>query len=183
MKSRRWGPTSPPVRNSQPPGAGSPAPAATPSLLSAAVWFSARRRADSSAQLGTEPPGGSGADRPASLRTHVRGVSRALTGGRAVQHDGVFPELLRVRRRASHLGIPPWTIEIHQQGVHSGRSASLVSAGSRPSATKSPSPRQQPDRPVPPTSVPQAARTPPPAVPNIDLPIRIPAPASVAPSD
>ncbi|MFC9399379.1 hypothetical protein ACFTWS_40790, partial [Streptomyces sp. NPDC057027] len=31
---------------------------------------------------------------------------------------------LRIRRLASHLDIPPWTIKIHCQGVHSKGSAS-----------------------------------------------------------
>ncbi len=41
-----------------------------------------------------------------------------------MERDGILPELLRIRRLASHLAIPPWTIKIHCQGVHSEGSAS-----------------------------------------------------------
>ena len=49
---------------------------------------------------------------------------RALATGGSVQRDGVLPKLLRVRRLASHLDIPSWTIKIHCQGAHSKGSAS-----------------------------------------------------------
>ncbi|WP_406729453.1 RNA-binding protein [Streptomyces sp. GD-15H] len=42
----------------------------------------------------------------------------------AVERDGILPELLRIRRLASHLDIPPWTIKIHCQGVHTKGSSS-----------------------------------------------------------
>jgi hypothetical protein len=41
----------------------------------------------------------------------------ALAARGATVRDRVLPELLRIRRPASHLDIPPWTIKIHCQGV------------------------------------------------------------------
>ncbi|MFD7769239.1 DDE-type integrase/transposase/recombinase [Streptomyces sp. NPDC059787] len=58
------------------------------------------------------------------MRGHRR--VRPLARRGAVERDGVLPELLRVRRLASHLDIPPWTIKIHCQGVHSRGSASVI---------------------------------------------------------
>ncbi|MGW1410110.1 peptidoglycan-binding domain-containing protein [Streptomyces sp. NPDC002403] len=41
-----------------------------------------------------------------------------------MERDSALPELLRIRRLPSRLDIPPWTIKIHCQGVHSKGSAS-----------------------------------------------------------
>lgn len=58
--------------------------------------------------------------RPAATAAYVR-----LPPAAQAERDRVPPELLRIRRLASHLDIPPWTIKIHCQGVHSKGSASV----------------------------------------------------------
>ncbi|MGW1917492.1 UxaA family hydrolase [Streptomyces sp. NPDC002076] len=54
----------------------------------------------------------------------VETLTRRMKPGVHSRGSTSLPELLRIRRLASHLDIPPWTIKIHCQGVHSKGSAS-----------------------------------------------------------
>lgn len=88
-------------------------------------------------------------ERSAAFRRAVaagHGRVRALAAARAIQRDGVPPELLRVRRPASRLDIPPRTIETHCQGAHSEESASLHRGAARPCVNF---PAEGPLRPLP----------------------------------
>lgn len=100
-------------------------------------------RGISSAHCGARPPGSPASSKPSSpapdrLRVRMEraqclpddpelsghGRVRALAAVRAVHRDGVPPELLRVRKLASHLDIPPFTSKVHCQGAHSEGAAS-----------------------------------------------------------